>query len=173
MKTELLFNKEIISNRIANISFRINKDYHLQELIIICVLKGAIHFTSDLMRKIDSVDCSLDFIRISSYGGETSSSGKINLIKDLENDIKGKNVLIVDDILDTGLSLNYLVKHLKERDPKDIKTCVLLDKPDRRKYNIKADYVGFEIDNEFVIGYGLDYKEKLRELPDIYIVKEL
>lgn len=173
MKTELLFNSYVISNRVSSIADQITIDFYKTELIIICVLKGAIHFTSDLVRRINSVDCILDFIRISSYGSETSSSGKINLIKDLENDIKGKNVLIVDDILDTGLSLNYLVKHLKERDPKDIKTCVLLDKPDRRKYNIKADYVGFEIDNEFVIGYGLDYKEKLRELPDIYLVKEL
>ena len=169
---DILFDRKIISNRIANIAYRIDKDFNGGDLIVVCVLKGSFLFTSDLIRSISKEECIIDFVKVSSYGSGTESSGEIKLTKDIEVDIKDKNVLVVDDILDTGLSLFYLTNLLIVRNPKVLKTCVLLDKPSRRKYDIKADYVGFEIEDKFVVGYGLDYNEKYRELPDIYVVKE-
>ena len=169
---DILFDRKIISNRIANIAYRIDKDFNGGDLIVVCVLKGSFLFTSDLIRSISKEECIIDFVKVSSYGSGTESSGEIKLTKDIEVDIKDKNVLVVDDILDTGLSLFYLTNLLIVKNPKVLKTCVLLDKPSRRKYDIKADYVGFEIEDKFVVGYGLDYNEKYRELPDIYVVKE-
>ena len=163
---------QMIRNKVSSISSMIEKDFYLEDLVIICVLKGAIHFVSDLIRYINHVECVLDFVKISSYGSGTESSGVVGLSKDIEIDIKGKNVLIVDDILDTGTSLSFLINLFKNREPKTLRTCVLLDKPERRIHKIKADYVGFEIENKFVIGYGLDYNEKYRNLPGIYNLEE-
>jgi hypoxanthine phosphoribosyltransferase len=170
---EPMFNAKKINNRVTSISSKIDKDFYLEDMVIVCVLKGAFIFTSDLIRYINRVECSIDFVKISSYGSGTESSGNIILTKDMEIGIKDKNVLIVDDILDTGASLSYLVDLLGSREPKTLRTCVLLDKPERRKYNIQADYVGFEIENKFVIGYGLDYNEKYREFPGIYTLEEV
>jgi hypoxanthine phosphoribosyltransferase len=170
---EPLFNAKKINSKVVSIACKIDKDFYLEDLVVVCVLKGAFLFTSDLIRYISFAECIVDFVKISSYGSGTKSSGNITLTKDLEIDIKGKNVLIVDDILDTGASLSFLVDLLGKREPKTIRTCVLLDKPERRKYYIEADYVGFEIENKFVIGYGLDYNEKYRELPGIYTLDEI
>jgi len=169
---EPLFNAKKINNRVVSLSCKIEKDFYLEDLVVVCVLKGAFIFAADLIRYIGFCECILDFVKISSYGSGTESSGNIILTKDLEIGIRDKNVLIVDDILDTGASLSYLVNLLGSRDPKTLRTCVLLDKPERRKHKIQADYVGFEIENQFVIGYGLDYNEKYRELPGIYTLKE-
>jgi len=171
-KFQILIEKKDIEKRIHKLAKKIQHDFHGEELIIVCVLKGAFIFCADLVRQFEDFKCRVDFVQLSSYSDGMTSSGKINLIKDLEIDIKGKNVLIVDDILDTGLSLDYLVKHLKEREPKNIKTCVLLDKPSRRKFDVKSDYIGFEIENEFVVGAGLDYNEHYRNLRDIFIIEE-
>ena len=172
MNLEVLIRREWIDIKVKGIAAKINEEFKNKDLIIICVLKGSFLFVSDLIRNIKNINCYIDFIQISSYGSNTESSGIIKLEKDIGIDIKNQNVLIIDDILDTGSSLSFLVDLFGNRDPKTLKTCVLLDKPERRKFNIKADYVGFEIENKFVVGYGLDYNEKLRELPDIWAVKE-
>ena len=150
---------------------QISKDYADRELIIIGILKGAFIFMADLIREI-SIPCRIDFTRLASYGDGSDSSGKVVMTKDIETSIKGRDILIVEDILDTGLTLQYLVGWLKERNPDSLKICVLLDKRKRRKVSFEADYVGFTIDDGFVVGYGLDFNEKYRFSPDIYVIKQ-
>ena len=165
-----LLTKEEIDKAVSDIARRISSDYKSCDLILIGVLKGAIIFLSDLIRKI-TIPVKVDFVRISSYGTETSSSGNIHLSKDVEINLKDKDVLIIEDIVDTGLSLTYLSNHLKSFGPKSVKICSLIDKHERRKADIKIDYVGRVIKEGFLVGYGLDYAEKFRNLPGVYQLK--
>jgi hypoxanthine phosphoribosyltransferase len=168
---EILFSRDAIQKRVRELAGQISKDYNDRELIIIGVLKGAFIFMADLIREI-SIPCRVDFTRLASYGAGSDSSGKVVMTKDIETSIKGRDILIVEDILDTGLTLQYLVEWLKERNPQSLKICVLLDKRKRRKVSFEADYVGFTIDDGFVVGYGLDFNEKYRFSPDIYVIKQ-
>ena len=167
---DVLVTEEEIKNKIYELGRRIAADYKGKELIVICVLKGAVVFLSDLIREINAdADVKIDFLAISSYGASTKSSGVVRIQKDLSIDIQGKDVLVVEDILDTGLSLSYILKLLEERSPASLSVCVLLDKPERRKQPIEVKYRGFIIPDEFVIGYGLDCNEKFRQLPSIHV----
>ncbi|PKN10363.1 MAG: hypoxanthine phosphoribosyltransferase [Deltaproteobacteria bacterium HGW-Deltaproteobacteria-7] len=168
---EILFPRAAIQKRVRELADQISKDYAGRELVIIGVLKGAFIFMADLVREI-SVPCRVDFTRLASYGAGSDSSGKVVMTKDIETSIKGKDILIVEDILDTGLTLQYVVNWLKERNPNSLKICVFLDKRKRRKVSFEADYVGFTIDDGFVVGYGLDFNEKYRFSPDIYVIKQ-
>lgn len=166
----VLLTREEIEARIAEIAAMINRDYAGEELLMVGILKGAVLFYSDLFRQIN-LPASIDFMSISSYGASTRSSGVVRILKDLDAGIENRHVLIVEDIVDSGLSLRYICDNLTVRGPKSIKTCTLLDKPERRKVEITPDYLGFTIPNEFVVGYGLDYAEKYRNLDEICILK--
>jgi hypoxanthine phosphoribosyltransferase len=166
---EILFSRDAIQQRVRELAGQISKDYAGKELIIIGVLKGAFIFMADLIREI-SIPCTIDFARLASYGAGSDSSGKVVMTKDIETSIKGKDILIVEDILDTGLTLQYFVDWLKERNPNSLRICVFLDKRKRRKVAFEADYVGFTIEDGFVVGYGLDFNEKYRFSPDIYVI---
>ena len=168
---EILFPRDAIQKRVRELAGQISKDYADRELIIIGILKGAFIFMADLIREI-SIPCRIDFTRLASYGDGSDSSGKVVMTKDIETSIKGRDILIVEDILDTGLTLQYLVGWLRERNPHSLRICVLLDKRKRRKVSFEADYVGFTIDDGFVVGYGLDFNEKYRFSPDIYVIKQ-
>ncbi|SHK02648.1 hypoxanthine phosphoribosyltransferase [Tepidibacter formicigenes] len=169
--TDVLIKEEDIKNKVYELAKIIENDYKGEEILLVGVLKGACVFISDLMRNID-LDVSLDFMAVSSYGMSTKSSGVVKILKDLDTEIENKNVLIVEDIIDTGLTLKYLCENLKSRNPKSLKICTLLDKPERRKCDIKVDYTGFEIPDKFIVGYGIDCGEKFRNLPYIGIVGE-
>ena len=166
---EILFSKETIQKRVCELASQISKDYDGRELIIIGVLRGAFIFMADLIREI-TIPCKVDFARLASYGIGSESSGKVVMTKDIETSIKDRDILIVEDILDTGLTMQYFVEWLKERNPKSLKVCVFLDKRKRRKVSLEADYVGFTIDDGFVVGYGLDFNEMYRFSPDIYVI---
>ncbi|WIF94774.1 hypoxanthine phosphoribosyltransferase [Caminicella sporogenes] len=168
---KILFNEEEIKEKVAELGKQISKDYENKDLVVVGVLKGANVFLSDLIRKI-SIPITIDFMAVSSYGFSTESSGVVKILKDLDFSIEGKNVLIVEDIVDTGLTLKYLYENLKSRKPKSIKICSLLDKHERRKVDIEVDYIGFEIPDAFIVGYGIDYAEKYRNLPFIASLKE-
>lgn len=166
---KMLISEEKIQEKVRELGERISRDYAGKKIVCVCVLKGAVIFLSDLIRHIDpDVEVSIDFLAISSYGVSTKSSGVVQIQKDLSTDIYQKHVLIVEDILDTGLSLKYIKSILMERKPESLAICVLLDKPDRRKEQIKVEYTGFCIPDEFAIGYGLDYDGKFRHLPALY-----
>jgi len=168
---EVLLSKEKIAERVASLGKKLSQDYAGQELVVVGVLKGAVLFLSDLVRQVDrEVHLHFDFISVSSYGDSTVSSGIVKINKDLDLDIRGKHVLIVEDIIDTGLTLSYLIKLLEEREPLSVKTCVLLDKPERRKVPVPVDYRGFEIPDEFVVGYGLDYAGRWRNLDEVFVL---
>ncbi len=167
---EILFTEEIIEQKIKELGSMISRDYQGKELILIGVLKGANIFMGDLMRKI-SIPIKIDFMAVSSYGISTESSGVVKIIKDLDESIEDKHVLIIEDIIDTGLTLHYLYENLWSRRPKTLKICTLLDKPERRKVNIKVDYKGFDIPDEFIVGYGIDYAERYRNLPYVGILR--
>ncbi|SHH12888.1 hypoxanthine phosphoribosyltransferase [Tepidibacter thalassicus] len=167
--TEILIKEEDIKKKVYELAKIIEKDYNGEEILLVGVLKGACVFISDLMRNIN-LDVALDFMAVSSYGMSTKSSGVVKILKDLDSEIENKNVLIVEDIIDTGLTLKYLCENLKSRKPKSLKICTLLDKPERRKCDIKVDYVGFSIPDKFIAGYGIDCAEKFRNLPYIGIV---
>ena len=170
-KVDILISENEIHNRILEIADRINKDYEGEELTLICVLKGGVMFMCDLARRL-SLSVRLDFMSVSSYGSETKSSGVVKIIKDLDDSIDGKNVLVVEDIIDSGNTLSYLIDILKKRGPKSIKLCTLLDKPSRReKKDVFVDYVCFEIEDRFVVGYGLDYDQRYRNLPYIGVME--
>jgi hypoxanthine phosphoribosyltransferase len=166
---EVLFSRERISERVAELGRQIDRDYAGESIVLVGVLKGAAIFLADLARSI-SVDNTFDFVAVSSYGKGQQSSGAVKLIKDLDQSIEGKNVIVVEDILDTGLTLNFLRGLLEQHQPKTLRIAALLDKPSRRLERIEADYVGFTIPNEFVIGYGMDYAERYRNLPDICLM---
>ncbi len=166
-----MIGKEEIQKRIKEVAERINKDYEGKEIHLICVLKGAIMFMCDLAKELKG-NVSMDFMSVSSYGSETKSSGVVKIIKDLDDPIQGKDVIIVEDIIDSGRTLAYLCEMLKARGTNSLKLCTLLDKPSRRVTdNVFVDYICFEIPDEFVVGYGLDYDQKLRNLPFIGVVE--
>lgn len=167
----VLYSKEQIDEVARNLGERITKDFEGKNPLVICVLKGAVLFMADIVRQIDTY-CELDFMDVSSYGNNTVSSGEVKIIKDLDVSVKGRNVLIVEDIIDTGRTLASLVELLKSRDAASVKICTLLDKPDRREVEIDADFTGSVIPNEFVVGYGLDFAEKYRNLPYIGVLDE-
>lgn len=166
---QVLYTREQIAERVAAMGDEITRDLHGEPLVMVGVLKGAAPFLSDLARAVH-VDATFDFVAVSSYGRGHRSSGAVKLIKDLDESVEGKNVLIVEDILDTGLTLSYLRKIMLQHRPKSLRIAALLDKPSRRIEKIDADYVGFSIPNLFVIGYGMDYAERYRNLPDICVM---
>ncbi len=166
----VLLSEKELKARVAELGKRISEDYEGKNLLLIGVLKGSVVFMSDLMREI-TVKARMDFMAVSSYGAGVKSTGVVRILKDLDKDIHGFDVLIVEDILDSGKTLSYLKKILSERRPASIKIATLLDKPERREADIKADYVGFDVPNEFVVGYGLDYSEEYRNLPYIGVLK--
>ena len=164
-----LLAEEQIERRISEMGKEIRRDFPEEPLLLVGVLKGAVMFLSDLARQIPG-EVTFDFIAVSSYGKDSRSSGQVKLNKDLDSSIEGKSVIVVEDILDTGLTLEYLLRVLQQRKPKTLKVAVLLDKKDRRLTDVQADYVGFSIPNEFVVGYGLDYAERYRNLPRVGIL---
>jgi len=166
---EILYTRQQIAERVAEMGAQITRDLNGEKLVMVGVLKGAAPFLADLSRAVQA-DATFDFVATSSYGQGQRSSGAVKLIKDLDEPIEGKNVLMVEDILDTGLTLSYLRKLFMQQNPKSLRIAVLLDKPSRRIEKIEADYVGFSIPNLFVIGYGMDYAERYRNLPDICVM---
>lgn len=168
MQMQTLISAEQIQARVRELAQEIRTD-HPDGLHLVCVLKGAFMFLSDLARALPG-DCSMDFLAVSSYGKSTKSSGQVQLMKDLDADLEGKHVVIVEDIVDTGLTLTYLQDILKARSPKSVKTACLLSKPSRRKADVKVEYIGFTIEDKFVVGYGLDYAERHRNLPYIGVI---
>ena len=168
---KVLLSEEQIAEKVAQIGRQITEDYRDKNLLMVSVLKGSVVFMADLMRAV-SIPCNIDFMVVSSYGGSnTTTSGLVKIIKDLDGDLSGKDVLIVEDILDTGVTLSNLVPMLKMRNPNSVKICTILDKPSRRKADIQPDYEGFQVPDEFVVGYGLDYDEKYRNLPYVGVLK--
>ena len=167
---EVLVSTEAIATRVKEIGDEISADYAGKDILMIGVLRGAVIFMADLARAI-SRPVAIDFMAVSSYGAATHSSGVVRILKDLDEDIEGKHLLIVEDIIDSGLTLKYLVENLKSRKPASIKVCTLLSKPSRRKVDVPVDYNGFTIPDQFVVGYGLDYAEKYRNLPFIGVLK--
>lgn len=165
----ILLRRSAIQRRIRELGAQISKDFKGQRVHLIAVLKGASIFLSDLIREIN-LEVSLDFMAVSSYGHDTQSSGQVRLTKDLDTSIEGLNVILVEDILDTGLTLSYIQRVLMQRKPRVLRIAALLDKPERRIKEVKADYIGFQIPNEFVVGYGLDYAERYRNLKDVCIL---
>lgn len=168
---KVLIEEEKIQEKIREIAKRIEEDYKGKEITLICILKGSTFFTVDLAKRINN-DVKIEFIQVSSYGASTVGSENIELKLDLKESIEGKDVIIVEDIIDTGRTLSYLIEHLKGRNPNSLKLCTLLDKPERRIFDVKVDYTGFEIPDKFVIGYGLDYDELYRNLPYIGYIGE-
>jgi hypoxanthine phosphoribosyltransferase len=168
-KHKILIRSAAIKKRVKEVAKQITRDFNGERVHLIGVLKGGCIFLSDLIREID-LETSLDFIALSSYGKNKDSSGQVRLLKDLDSNIAGLNVVVVEDILDTGLTLSYLVRVLNQRNPKTLSIAALLDKPSRRLVDVKADYIGFKIPDEFVIGYGLDYAERYRNLKDVCIL---
>jgi hypoxanthine phosphoribosyltransferase len=161
---EILVQPDDLQRRVRELGAEISRDYAGRDLLLVCVLKGAVFFLSDLMRQID-VPCEVDFMAVASYGDATDSSGVVRILKDLEAPIAGRDVLIVEDIVDSGLTLQYLMRNLRARGPSSLEVVALLTKPARRKAEVAARYIGFEIPNRFVIGYGLDHAERHRNLP--------
>lgn len=169
-KIRVLLSEEEVDIKIREIAAQISRDYEGKEIHLICVLKGGVFFTCELAKRI-TVPVSLDFMSVSSYGDDTKSSGVVRIVKDLDEPVKGKDVLIVEDIIDSGRTLSYLIDIIKGRGPKSVKLCTLLDKPERRVKDVKVDYVCFNIPDDFVVGYGLDYAQKYRNLPYIGVVE--
>ncbi len=168
---KVLISEEELSNIVRSLGKQITEDYKGKDLMIVSILKGSIIFMADLMRAIDT-PCTIDFMAVSSYGSGTKTSGVVKIIKDLDASIEGKDLLIVEDILDSGRTLSYIKEILLARNPKSIKICTLFDKPERREADIYADYIGSKVPNEFIVGYGLDYDEHYRNLPYIGVLKE-
>ncbi len=167
--SEVLIDEEALRNRIAELGEEISRDYTGREPLLIGVLKGAVFFMADLMRQL-TVPCEVDFMAISSYGASTDSSGVVRILKDLDINIEGRDVLVVEDIIDSGLTLSYLMRNLESREPATLEVCALMTKPDRREIDVPVRYVGFEIPNRFVIGYGLDFGERYRNLPYVGVL---
>ena len=167
--TEVLIDRDVLQRRIHELGEEISSDYAGRDLLLIGVLKGAVFFMADLMRNL-TIPCEIDFMAISSYGASTDSSGVVRILKDLDINIEGRDVLIVEDIIDSGLTLSYLMRNLEAREPASLDICALLTKPDRREAEVPVRYIGFEIPNRFVIGYGLDYAERYRNLPYVGIL---
>jgi len=167
---EILLDADTIKHKVHELGARIAEDYEGRDLVLVSILKGALPFLADLMREIP-IYCALDFLEVSSYGAGTTSSGVVRILKDLAKPIEGRNVLVVEDILDTGHTLSYVIEHLRGQHPSTLGLCALLDKPARRVMPITVDYRGFEIPDKFVVGYGLDFAERYRNLPFIGVLK--
>jgi hypoxanthine phosphoribosyltransferase len=172
MENEILFSREAIHQRVGELAGDIDRQYAGNELVVIGVLKGAFIFMADLIRRLQ-LSSVVDFVRIASYGSGSASSGQVTMTKDIEIDIRGRHVLVVEDIVDTGLTLNALVEMLQKRHPASIAVCAFIDKRRRRQVAFEAEYVGFTMEDGFVIGYGLDFAEQGRFLPDVYVVKNM
>lgn len=168
---EILLSEEILKEKVKEMGEKISKDYEGRELILLGILKGSVVFMSDLIKYI-TIPCKIDFMAVSSYGDSTKSSGIVKIIKDLDFEIKDKDILIVEDIIDSGVTLKYLMKYLGSRNPRSLEVACLLNKPDRRKEDIDVKYLGFDVPDYFLVGYGLDYAEIYRNLPYIGILKE-
>jgi hypoxanthine phosphoribosyltransferase len=168
---EILIDEPTLQTRIAELGEEISSDYAGKDLLLVGVLKGAVFFMADLMRSL-TVPCEVDFMAISSYGAETDSSGVVRILKDLDIPLQGRDVLVVEDIIDSGLTLSYLMRNLRARDPASLEVCALLTKPGRREIEVPVKYVGFEIPNRFVVGYGLDYAERYRNLRYVGVLNE-
>ena len=166
---EILIDEDVLQRRIAELGDEISADYHGRDLLLLGVLKGAVFFMSDLMRRL-TIPCEIDFMAISSYGAATDSSGIVRILKDLDLNIEGRHVLVVEDIIDSGLTLSYLMRMLESREPASLEICALLTKPERREIDVDVRYTGFEIPNRFVIGYGLDFAERYRNLPYVAVL---
>jgi hypoxanthine phosphoribosyltransferase len=168
---EILVQQDDLQHRVQVLGERISADYAGRSLLLVGVLKGAMFFLSDLMRRLE-VPCEVDFMAVASYGSSTDSSGVVRILKDLDASIEGRHVMIVEDIVDSGLTLSYLLRTLNAREPASLEVCALLTKPERRKVELPIRYVGFEIPNRFVIGYGLDHAERYRNLPYVAVLEE-
>lgn len=168
---KVLISEEELASIVAQLGAKISEDYKDKNLLMVSVLKGSVVFMSDLMRAVD-IPCEIDFMSVSSYGDKTKSSGTVRILKDLDRDISGYDVLLVEDILDSGKTLSYLMELLYARNPASIRICTLFDKPERREVDIFADYKGISVPDEFIVGYGLDYAEKYRNLPYIGVLKK-
>ena len=167
----ILVSEEQLQNKVAELGAQISRDYEGRDLLMVSILKGSVVFMADLMRAV-KIPCGIDFMVVSSYGGaNTMSTGLVKIVKDLDADLTGKDVLIVEDILDTGITLSHLLPVLRMRNPRSVRLCTILSKPSRRKAEIEPDYLGFEVPDEFVVGYGLDYDEKYRNLPYVGVWK--
>jgi hypoxanthine phosphoribosyltransferase len=168
---EVLLSEDELQQRIGELAEEVSKDYEGRTPLLVAILKGAVPFLADFMRKLE-IPCELDFMAVSSYGSSTDSSGVVRILKDLDASISGRDVLIVEDIIDSGLTLHYLLKNLRARDPASIEVCALMTKPERRRVKTPIKYVGFEIPNQFVIGYGLDHKERFRNLSYVAAMRQ-
>ena len=167
----ILVSEEQLKQKVAELGAQISQDYEGHDLLLVSILKGSVVFMADLMRAV-TIPCAIDFMVVPSYGGaNTESTGLVKIVKDLDADLTGKDVLIVEDILDTGITLSHLLPMLEMRKPSSVRLCTILSKPSRRKANIEPDYLGFEVPDEFVVGYGLDYDEKYRNLPYVGVLK--
>lgn len=167
---EVLFAEETIKEKVKELAEQISRDYEGKELLVVGVLKGSVLFAADLIKNI-TIPCEIDFMAVSSYGNSTATSGVVRILKDLDHGVEGKNIIIVEDIVDSGITLNYLVNYLKARSAKSIEIASLLTKPSRRQVELSVKYIGFETPDEFLVGYGLDYAEKYRNLPFVGILK--
>jgi hypoxanthine phosphoribosyltransferase len=167
--SKVLIEEDAVRARVAELGAEISSDYATKDLVLVGVLKGAVFFMADLMRNL-TIPCEVDFMAISSYGASTDSSGVVRILKDLDISIEGRDVLVVEDIIDSGLTLSYLTRNLESRNPASLEICALLTKPDRREIDVDVRYTGFEIPNEFVIGYGLDFGERYRNLPYVAVL---
>jgi hypoxanthine phosphoribosyltransferase len=167
---EILVSEEDLQKRVTELAAEVSRDYAGRDLLLVAILKGAVPFLADLMRQL-TVTCEVDFMDVSSYGSSTDSSGVVRILKDLDASISGRDVLIVEDIIDSGLTLHYLLRNLQARDPASLEVCSLLTKPERRRVDLPIRYVGFEIPNRFAIGYGLDWDERYRNLSYVAVLK--
>lgn len=167
---EILYSEDVLTKKIKELAIEISKDYEGKDLVVVGILKGSVIFAAELIKNI-SVKCEIDFMAVSSYGNSTETSGVVRILKDLDHNIEGKDILIVEDIVDTGVTLNYLLKYLKARKANSIEIVSLLNKPKRRAVELEVKYIGFEVPDEFIVGYGIDYAEKYRNLPFIGILK--
>jgi hypoxanthine phosphoribosyltransferase len=168
---EILIDEDALSSRVAELGAEVSADYQGRDLLLIGVLKGAVFFMADLMRHV-TVPCEVDFMAISSYGDSTDSSGIVRILKDLDINIEGRDVLVVEDIIDSGLTLSYLMRNLESREPASLEVCALMTKPARREIDVPVRYIGFEIPNRFVVGYGLDFGERYRNLPYVAVLSD-
>lgn len=169
-KVKVLISEEEVEKKVLELAEQINKEYEGKHLKLICILKGSVFFTCELAKRL-TIPVTMDFMSVSSYGNETVSSGRVKIVKDLDESIAGEDILVIEDIIDSGNTLRYLMDLLGSRNPASIKLCTLLDKPDRRVTDVHVDYVGFTIPDKFVVGYGLDYEQRLRNLPYIGVVE--
>jgi hypoxanthine phosphoribosyltransferase len=170
-RKKILYSRDVIGERVKALAGQVSRDFSGKDLVVVGVLKGSFMFMADLIRAM-TVPCTIDFIRLASYGSASVSSGKVRITKDIETPITGRDVLVVEDIIDTGLTLAFLKEKLLERNPRSLKFCTLIDKKHRREVEFHSDYVGFDLDQGFVVGYGLDFDEKARYLPDVYVLEE-